>query len=201
MPETLLGATTIHLFGRVVADLTLQFHEPSHGKPPKDASGAPPPRLGGNNFLMDQLFAHVSDAPELRPRFARVYCFAYEGTIYDLLRPQIFLVHGEGTLAEGPVPGTDKEQLRYSRAPGKVDRTGTAGRDWSFAIIQTSIDLITDDPKIMFFGKDLKLLQIFSCGICAGRVRGIVQDDGFRLGSQSFQPGIEMGDESIFGWG
>src|SRR5438874_1409156 len=128
MAETLLSPTTIHLYGRQLEDLKVALGElPDTGPPPDNSDGGPPPRLGGNNFLLNQLKAHVADGlPDQYPRFARIYCFGYEGAIYDLARPQIFLVHGLGTLAEGPVPGPPgiaTNERRYSRAPGELDRT------------------------------------------------------------------------------
>src|SRR5256885_16903976 len=123
MAETLLSATTVLLYGRELEDLKLEpGHLPGNGEPPRDTAPGSPPRLGRNNFLRNQLGAHLGGPPERFPRFARIYCFGYEGAIYDLSRPQIFLVHGSGTLVEGPIPGKQTEQLRYWRAPGTLDR-------------------------------------------------------------------------------
>jgi hypothetical protein len=83
MDETLLAASEIKLFGRVVCGLKA------------DLSGHS--SLGDNLFVKKQLMA--PDA-----RFARIYAFSYEGQYYVLPKPAIFLVHGDGVPAKN-VPG------------------------------------------------------------------------------------------------
>lgn len=75
MTEKLLNQSVIHLYGRVVTDLTLD-------KPSSDGDGA-------QTRLQDQL--SVDDA-----QLARVYGFEHDGHYYDLPSPAIFLVHGKG---------------------------------------------------------------------------------------------------------
>lgn len=101
MPETLLTPSGIKLYGRVVTGLTV----------PVPAA----PTLGDNNFLFKQLAAN-------NPKFARIYGFSHEGHYYDLPKPAIFLVHGNGTaIAFQNHQRTD------------VDSSGVVAREWEFA--------------------------------------------------------------------
>lgn len=122
--ETLLSPSNILLYGRVLQDLAFTFVPPPTTIPPDTGAGADgaPPRLGGTNFLQEQL-----EADDVR--LARIYGYSFEGQYYDLPKPAIFLVHGDGTPAEGPYPGSS----RVARAPAHADRTGTAGQTGSFA--------------------------------------------------------------------
>jgi hypothetical protein len=122
--ETLLGPSGILLYGRVLADLTITHQVPPTTIPTGPADDGAPPRLGSNRLLQDQLAD--GDA-----NFARIYGFSYEGHYFDLARPTIFLVHGEGTDAEGPRPPAASN--RVSRAPAHVDRSGVAAQEHSFA--------------------------------------------------------------------
>jgi hypothetical protein len=83
MPETLLAASEIRLYGRVVTGLSAK------------ASGHT--SLGDNLFVKKQL-----EAP--KAQFARIYAFSFEGHYYVLPKPAIFLVHGDGVKADS-VPG------------------------------------------------------------------------------------------------
>jgi hypothetical protein len=130
--ETLLSPSNILLYGRVLADITFNFQAPPVNVPSPD-KGESPPRLGGNNFLQNQLSPPGVVPPGLEPRLARIYGFSYEGHYYDLPKPAIFLVHGPGLDAEGPFPGSSVAQRRVSRAPTNADRTGTAGQTGSYA--------------------------------------------------------------------
>ena len=114
------------LYGRIMADLKLVTPAKGDGKSAsekgKDAEATPPPRLGANNFLEEQL--RQRDA-----RLARIYGFSYEGHYYDLTSPAIFLVHGEGVDPEAPRLAA----ARVARAPADADLTGVAGRTGSFS--------------------------------------------------------------------
>jgi hypothetical protein len=129
--ETLLGPSNVLLYGRVLKDLAFTF------VPPTTPANTPVPRLGGNNFLQQQLFPPGA-TPTTGATLARIYAFAYEGHYYDLPRPMIFLVHGGGADPE-PKPGA----ARVSRAPGDEDRTGVASQSYSFA----------DDMKVWSYDK------------------------------------------------
>jgi hypothetical protein len=84
MSENLVSASTVLLFGRVVEDLEI--------KPAADSGGLV--RLGVDQPLQEQL---EPEDPESKPSFARIYAFSYEGHYYDLAKPALFLVHGQGT--------------------------------------------------------------------------------------------------------
>ena len=55
-------------------------------------------------------------------RFARIYGFSYEGQYYDLPRPVLFLVYGQGTKVE--------DQIHDGFT---IDQVGLAAKDWRFA--------------------------------------------------------------------
>ncbi|MEF2554042.1 hypothetical protein VQ042_22325 [Aurantimonas sp. A2-1-M11] len=93
----------------------------------KDKSHKPSPARSSsaNKFLQNQL---SSDAA----CFARVYGFSYEGTYYDLPRPVLFLVHGEGVEATEYRTGK-KGMANRARAPGDPSLTGLAAADFDYA--------------------------------------------------------------------
>jgi hypothetical protein len=68
--------------------------------------------LGANLFLQNQLAATGA-------RLARVYGFSYEGHYYDLPKPAIFLVHGDGDAVVGD-PRSD------------LNTAGVMAREWEF---------------------------------------------------------------------
>ena len=110
MPESLLTPSGIKLFGRVVDGLQLKRQKGS--------------KLGENRFLSEQL-----NAPGAR--LARIYAFSFEGQYYELARPTIYLVHGEGTdvPATPPVsPGS-----RMARGPSSADDSGLPSKGWEFS--------------------------------------------------------------------
>jgi len=76
-------------------------------------------RSGQNRFLEEQLAAG---------RFARIYGFSFEGSYYDLPRPVIFLVHGDGELV-----AEDLGKFSPARAPSPTGLTGIAAADFDFA--------------------------------------------------------------------
>jgi hypothetical protein len=115
MPETLLTPTSIKLYGRVVTGLTVPIPPapPAPATPP--VPPVPPASLGANNFLENQLRAAGA-------RFARIYGLSFEGHYYDLPKPAIFLVHGDGM---APV-----FRGNYHT---DVDSSGVVAREWEFA--------------------------------------------------------------------
>ena len=81
-------------------------------------------RAGANRLLERQL---ADDAG-----FARIYGFSFEGTYYDLPRPVLFLVHGDGelvSLEESGEPGTANARPRS----GSPSFTGLSAADFDFA--------------------------------------------------------------------
>ncbi len=100
------------LYGRLMKDLQL------------DPTFTLKEGISRNEFLWHQL---KLDPEKTQPKLARIYGFSYEGHYYDLLRPAIFIVHGDGVDAQpkaktnpGPVP------------PGTVDQSGVAAKGWDF---------------------------------------------------------------------
>jgi hypothetical protein len=134
MAESLRSLSSVLLYGRVMDELRVQYASPKTD-PVADSDDGPPPMLGSNNFVHKQLYAgRGQDAkPENQVHIARIYGFSYEGHYYDLPKPALFIVHGDGTLAEGPVPSPKFESQRYSRAPSGVDRTGLGTQAGSYA--------------------------------------------------------------------
>jgi hypothetical protein len=133
MAETLFAASNLLLYGRVLHDLKYTFTHP-------DTRGAfapadPPKRHGRNDFLIDQLRTRTDNEgnvlPESEPKLARIYAFSYEGHYYDMPKPAIFVVHGDGADPEEPRPAAPDP--RVSRAPADADRTGVAASGCSFS--------------------------------------------------------------------
>ena len=106
MAETLLSPSGTKLYGRAMTDLTVTVHASTEG-------------LGSNKFLLNQLMKDVNGAA---PLFARIYGFSFEGHYYDLPKPAIFLVHGDGT---------ELDFKQHDRTT--VDSSGVVARDWEFA--------------------------------------------------------------------
>jgi hypothetical protein len=131
MPETLLTSHSVLLYGREVLGVTLKkaseamaLTAPDSAEPGALAQPqAPPPTpMGDNKFLEKQLEADGA-------RLARIYAFSFEGHYYDLPKPVIFLVHGDGSDPEAMRP----PQSRAGRAPADADRTGVASSPGSFS--------------------------------------------------------------------
>lgn len=139
MAESLLSTTNVLLYGRVLDDLQIAHPEvpsPFHDGPAADCPGVEVHQqgLGANRFLREQLeHRGPEDVDEeerdFDARLARIYGFSYEGQYFDLAVPAIFLVHGEGAIAERPVG----DRPRASRAPEVADRSGTGAQEHSFS--------------------------------------------------------------------
>jgi hypothetical protein len=89
MPETLLTQSAVKMYGRLLKGVRLEALAPG------DTSD-----LGFNKFLKEQLIADP-DTKENPPKLARIYAFSFEGAFYNLPRPAIFLVHGDGKPIQG----------------------------------------------------------------------------------------------------
>jgi hypothetical protein len=100
MPESILSPSLIKLYGRTITEIQLNL-----------PAGGGIPSLGANQFLRAQL--NATDA-----RLARIYGFSFEGHYYDLPRPVIMLVHGDGEAVN---------------VPPTIDEAGEAARDWDFS--------------------------------------------------------------------
>ena len=129
MAETLLSPSNVLLFGRQVEDLKVVATggNPNH----KPFAGD---RKGGNKLLENQVTSEEGpDNAKVRNAvFARIYGFSYEGTYYDLPRPVLFLVHGEGKLVTRQPPG-NAANPHPSRAPGQPSLSGVAAAEFEFA--------------------------------------------------------------------
>lgn len=118
--ETLLGVSSVYLFGRELEDIELVTRYNN------DFGG---PALGANNYLRAQLMAE--DA-----RLARIFAFAFEGAFFELAKPAIFLVHGAGMRPDEPAPKNEAGKVAYgrlSRSPGSSSVSGLARQTGAFA--------------------------------------------------------------------
>lgn len=88
LPESLLSDSTVWLFGRVLLDLTFANKE----ERAKHYTG----RGSATQLLRDEL---LSDDPQL----ARVYAFAFQNELFDMVKPALFVVNGPGTDLAGGV--------------------------------------------------------------------------------------------------
>ncbi|TIL72865.1 MAG: hypothetical protein E5Y65_28235 [Mesorhizobium sp.] len=117
--ETLLGVSSVYLFGRLLEDVTLKGGD-TYGNLP---------RPGNNNFLRRQLEHVAGPAEKEHPDacLARIFSFSFEGAFYELAPPAIFLVHGAGLDPDDPPPTDADNEVAYkrlSRVPGSSARTG-----------------------------------------------------------------------------
>src|SRR6478736_1197936 len=102
MAETLLSFSNVLLFGREMEDLKVTVPEGlvdgRHGPFVQPRSGLPSQAEG-------------QFSPNQDPRLARIYAFSFEGYYYDLPRPIVFLVHGDGVPAsEIKIGGKEKDK-------------------------------------------------------------------------------------------
>jgi Pentapeptide repeats (8 copies) len=82
-----------------------------------------------------------------KPNFARIYAFSFEGAIYTLPRPSMFLVHGPGqpvdiTAATGAgfqaAPGIPTTPTAVTQTPigrSTTDVSGVVAREWEFSAL------------------------------------------------------------------
>ena len=132
MSESLLSPSQIKLFGREFAELTLNYPSPDNPQP-----------LGNNNFLVQQLTAPGA-------RLARIYAFAYEGDLFFLPKPYVFLVHGKGqrVIELGRYDVSTNEEL--IKIGATVDRWGVVAK----------IDRFADDVWVWDYDKEDFSLRI-----------------------------------------
>jgi len=77
----------------------------------------------------------------IAPKFARIYAFSFEGSIYQLPRPPLFLVHGWGKAVNvtggnrWKPAGTRRGQWPGGGGVGRtdLDESGVIAREWEFA--------------------------------------------------------------------
>lgn len=132
MPETLLSASNILLFGRVVTDLAIVHNAQDPGPPPAAITHDPfriiRGRVSDGNQQLETLVNNNT------ANFARIYAVSFEGQFYELPAPVLFLVHDAGHPAETTVGSSGGAgHARQSRAPDNPDRSGLGAADFSFA--------------------------------------------------------------------
>jgi uncharacterized membrane protein YgcG len=115
--ESVLSFSSVYLFGRVVSDLKVVTEDPDESDRPAAS--------GSNQFLREQ-FKHPA------ARLARIFAFSFEGIMYDLARPSLFLVQGTGHDIDAPLPKGNFARL--ARAPGRISRTGVGWQDGDFSM-------------------------------------------------------------------
>jgi hypothetical protein len=91
MAEKLLDASGITLFGQVVSDLVLS---------PSSGIG------GGFGNIVTRMQPEGGAVSPIVPVFARIYGFSYEGQYFEMVRPAIFLLSGNGTEVPDSLEGT-----------------------------------------------------------------------------------------------
>ena len=115
MSETLLSGSAVLLYGRILADITID--QTAYGN-------TTVPRRGVNRFLENNL-------SEKDARLARIYGYAYEGQYYELATPAIFVVHGDGEDPQHPRPMQGTTPL--DPGPGNLAAVGMAYQFGNFA--------------------------------------------------------------------
>jgi hypothetical protein len=94
------------------------------------------PKLGQNRFLRSQL-----DADDRQ--LSVIYSFAFEGRYYDLPRPTVFLVHGDG-LPITPAGSGSRTNL---------DIAGVIAKEWEFSESLTPGDQKLNDLRVWEYDK------------------------------------------------
>jgi hypothetical protein len=120
MPETLLTQSAVKMYGRVLKGVKLLPLEAG------DASN-----LGFNKFLRQQFNGNFNPDDQRGqnvPRLARIYAFSFEGAFYNLPRPAIFLVHGNGK----PIQGSGTYDAPGRNGLAVLDDSGIPARDFVF---------------------------------------------------------------------
>jgi hypothetical protein len=113
MRETLLAESSVWLFGRIMTDIVLnKDEEPNEAEEERQRPG---PR-----GVLASVLRH--DAAAL----ARIYMFAFEGELFELRKPAIFLVHGEGKKP------SDRRKLSEIGLPFKREIIASDLRVWVY---------------------------------------------------------------------
>jgi hypothetical protein len=121
MPELLIRHTSIKLFGRVIQDLKYSYVDPSTLM-----------AASKNNFLANQMVDNTGKNATAA-QFARIYAFSYQGHLYTLPKPAVFLVHGDGQplYTTGDGAGAKGSYTHATRTT--LDESGVIAREWEFA--------------------------------------------------------------------
>ena len=126
--DTIAGDSSIRVFGRLTWDIILredvEKRNEAYAKRP-GSTGPVPPRLSENNLLIEQLCSEHA-------KLARISCFSYQNEMFDLAKPAIFLVHGEGTRVEFSAE-SGASGLVLRKSPPYTELSGMVGQKGSFA--------------------------------------------------------------------
>ena len=176
MAETLLSSSNVLLYGRKLTDVALKTDPGDVNANPHNAD-----QLGSNEFLRQQAKDQAS-----APTLARIYAFSFEGHFYDLARPVVFLVHGDGDPAGPAVPehrghaaGAGNE-AKGAVPPGSVDLSGVAAKSWD----------ITENIRVWSYDKgDYSIRMDIETGMFEDILLGIEcdedSDEAFYSGSRA----------------
>ena len=117
--ESLVSDSTIYLFGRPIDDLQLARDPEIYNTGPD----APPlARRSPNHCVVDQLLS--KDA-----RIARIYAFSFQNEFFELARPALFVVNGDGDdpLRDEKDPGGVWERRQYGYPLGLTGLSQSGG--------------------------------------------------------------------------
>lgn len=168
--DTVLGESSVRIFGRLMWDIVLRDFEDRKKAYKSSYPGSPvPPRGSNNNFLLQQL--NDKDA-----KLARISCFSYQNELFDLAKPAIFLVHGVGTKVEferdTAISGrTLKKSPPYTERSGVVGQTGSFGPEifmWVYDRADFTIRLDTETGTFTQVLLDYELGQAPQTGSMQG---------------------------------
>lgn len=107
--ESVLNVPAVFLFGKILSDLQISKLPAANKHRGR--------RKGANTFVLNQI---DEDSAGKKAQLARIYAFAFEGVLCELMRPAIFLVHGDGEDPSEEAAADD----RAARQPGWSGRTG-----------------------------------------------------------------------------
>ncbi len=181
MPETLLSPSNVLIYGRSILDLQIVSSKRGQGaakkENPQDHNPFEEDRGGANLFLQRQLNAKGA-------HLARIYGFSYEGHYYDLARPCLFLVHGDGLEAE-ELPAAPRARL--ARGPAGADRTGVAAQEYSFS----------DDMRVWSYDKEDLTIKL---DMESGSFTDLLLEAGLNEDSlQSYYSGAKVSGAKVSG--
>ena len=115
--ETLLAASAVKLYGRLIKGLTINLDDARI-------------ELGGNQFLRNQLDAAIN--AKYTPMLARIYGYSYLGHYTSLSCASIFLVHGNGEgVVNHPDPEIHTVPLFEAMEAGAAHTVSLPSRSWS----------------------------------------------------------------------
>jgi hypothetical protein len=77
--------------------------------------------------------ASITAVLTAKPNFARIYAFSFEGAIYTLPRPSMFLVHGAGAAVDITAIAGQAGPNPMSTGRTNTDVSGVVAREWEFA--------------------------------------------------------------------